>query len=473
MTNPNILSLRYATPEINQIFSQEGKIQLERELWVQVVKAQKELGLDISQEDIDKLERAKSDINLEQIQEIETRTRHDIKAKIESYIQTSGASEIIHMALTSRDLTDNVELIQNKLAGEIILNKYTNILREFINKAKEYSNIVICARTHHQPAQPTTLGNRFANYAQELFHHLKAYEQTLIQLPFRGIKGPVGTQVDMTNLLGSKEKTKELEQKVANHFGFTKILTSTGQVYPRSIDFQLIANLNALAMPLDHLATDIRLMAGFDLVTEGFKKGQVGSSAMPHKRNTRSSERDCGFAILLKQYLMGAAMNTMMPFEEGDVRCSAPRRVILPDAFYTSDGICETSLRVLNEMGIYEKKIEQELNHYLPFLASTSFLMHAVKLGIGREEAHEIIKEYAVKEALEQMQGKTTNDLIQKLSEDETFKQYNITKEALQAILDNKDAFLGRAKDQITELTSEITPYLKTRDNGYQGKDIL
>ena len=473
MTNPNILSLRYATNEINKIFSQKGKIQLERELWIEVVKAQKELGLDISQEDIDKLEKVKKNIDLEQIKEIESKTRHDIKAKIESFIQTAGASEIIHMALTSRDLTDNVELIQIKRAGEIIQNKYINILREFINKANEYKNIPICARTHHQPAQPTTLGNRFANYAQELFHHIKAFESFLNNLPFRGIKGPVGTQVDMTNLLESKEKVKQLERKVANHFGFTKILTSTGQVYPRSIDFELIAKLNALSMPLDNFATNIRLMAGYELLTEGFKKGQTGSSAMPHKMNTRSSERICSFSNLLKGNLTSALVNASSQFEEGDVSCSALRRVILPDVFYTSDGICETTLRVLNEMGIYEKKIEQELNHYLPFLASTSFLMHAVKIGIGREQAHEIIKEYAVKVALELREGKATNDLIQRLSEDKTFIKYNITLKSLQAILDNKDAFLGRAKDQIEELTSEITPYLETRDNGYQGKDIL
>jgi adenylosuccinate lyase len=277
----------------------------------------------------------------------------------------------------------------------------------------------------------------------------------------------------MTNLLESKEKVKQLERKVANHFGFTKILTSTGQVYPRSIDFELIAKLNALSMPLDNFATNIRLMAGYELLTEGFKKGQTGSSAMPHKMNTRSSERICSFSNLLKGNLTSALVNASSQFEEGDVSCSALRRVILPDVFYTSDGICETTLRVLNEMGIYEKKIEQELNHYLPFLASTSFLMHAVKIGIGREQAHEIIKEYAVKVALELREGKATNDLIQRLSEDKTFIKYNITLKSLQAILDNKDAFLGRAKDQIEELTSEITPYLETRDNGYQGKDIL
>ncbi|MCK4520964.1 MAG: adenylosuccinate lyase, partial [Nanoarchaeota archaeon] len=375
MSNQNILSERYAAKPINDIFSERGKSIAERELWIAVMKSQKELGVDIPSEAIEKYEKAKDDIDLELIKSIETTTKHDVKAKIEAFVKAAGAGEHIHKGMTSRDLTDNVEQMQIKKASGIIFGKYVSVLRHMVDKAKEYKNIILTARTHHQAAQPTLLGRRFSMWAEELLSHLNGFESFTETYPLRGIKGPVGTQFDMLTLLGDDKKVAKLEKRVAEELGFKKVLDSTGQMYPRSLDYALVSNLALLSSACENFAKGIRLMSGYELVTEGFKEGQVGSSAMPHKMNTRSSERICSFSELLKMYADGASRLSGDQWEEGDVSCSALRRVIIPDSFYTSDGLCETTLTVLNNMGAYPAVIDKETDKYLPFLATTEILM--------------------------------------------------------------------------------------------------
>ena len=406
MTNQNVLSQRYTTKQINEIFSQKGKILAFRELWISVMKAQKKLGIDIPSEDIEKYESSKNDINLEEIEEIEKKTKHDIKANIESFVKTANAPEHIHKGMTSRDLTDNVEQMQILKSSKIILGKSISVLKHMLDKANEYDHIILTARTHHQPAQATLLGRRFSMWAEELYFHIKDFENFIEKYPLRGIKGPVGTQIDMIKILGSEEKTIEFEKIVATQLGFKETLKSTGQVYPRSFDLSLISKLVAITSACDNFANSMRLMAGYDLVTEGFKEGQVGSSAMPHKMNTRSSERINGFAAILKGHLTMSANLSGNQWEEGDVSCSVTRRIAIPDAFYTIDGLLETTLTILNEMGPYETVISKEVDKYLPFLATTQILMLAIQKGIGREQAHEIIKKHAINEALNMRQGK-------------------------------------------------------------------
>jgi|APSaa5957512622_1039677.scaffolds.fasta_scaffold06268_3 adenylosuccinate lyase len=477
MTNANILSARYATSEINNIFSEKQKIIYERELWLAVLKAQKELGLDISDKEIVKFEKALSKIDLDLIKKIEVKTKHDVKARIEAYVQTARAGEYIHRGMTSRDLTDNVEQMQIKKALEIIFGKLVAILKQFCDKAEEYQGIVLTARTHHQPAQPTLLGRRIAMWAEELIWHLRDLESFLENYPLRGIKGPVGTQFDMLNLLGNKEKLRLLEQKLAQKLGFKQVLQATGQVYPRSLDYKLGTCLVGISAALENFAKGMRLMAGYELVTEGFSAGQVGSSAMPHKMNTRSSERICGFCELLKMYADGASRLSGDQWEEGDVSCSVVRRVIIPDVFYVMDGLCETVLTVLKNMGTYPAMIEKELERYLPFLASTEILITAVKAGIGREEAHELIKKYAVKEALKiRDQGAENNNLIKLLAQDPVFKNKGITKEVLDKILKHKKHFMGNADHQIQEVVKQAEKlFFKKykKFSSYKPKDIF
>ena len=261
----------------------------------------------------------------------------------------------------------------------------------------------------------------------------------------------------MLTLLGNEKKVEILERDVAKSLGFNKTLNSIGQVYPRSLDYELISNLALLSSACENFAKNIRLMAGYELLTEGFKEGQVGSSAMPHKMNTRSTERICGFSELLKMYADGASRLLGDQWEEGDVSDSVVRRVIIPDSFYTSDGLCETTLTVLNDMEVYPAVIDKETDRYLPFLATTEILMEAIKSGIGRETAHDLIKKHAVSEALRMRQeGSKRNNLASLLANESSFAKAGITEKRINDILSDKIHFIGNAQKQIRRVCKDI-----------------
>jgi len=475
MANMNVLSRRYAGPDINRIFSEEGRILAERELWIAVMKAQRRLGVPIPPEAIAGYEAAKADIDLDFIRQRELQTKHDVKARIEAFVRAAHTSEQIHKGMTSRDLTDNVEQMQFKKASQIILGRYISILRHFLDRALEYQDIVLTARTHHQAAQPTLLGRRFAMWAEELLVHLQNFEAFLNAYPLRGIKGPVGTQFDMLTLLGSPEKVRALEEDVAQCFGFERVLDSPGQVYPRSLDYALLSHLSLMGAACESFAKGMRLMSGYELVTEGFREGQVGSSAMPHKMNTRSSERICGFSTLIKMYADGASRLAGDQWEEGDVSCSVVRRIVMPDAIYASDGLCETVLTVLCNMGAYPVVIRKEVERYLPFLASTEILMTAIQAGIGRETAHEVIKRHAVAEAMAMRREGDTPKLSRRLADDPVFKAAGITEARLRGILTDARHFVGNAGEQIQQVRSRAEPLLQRYGDAarYEPGEIL
>jgi len=474
--NPNILSQRYATKKMNNIFSEEGKIGFERDLWIAVLSAQSKLGFDVPESVLGDYICARDNINIGLINEIERKTKHDVKARIEAFNHASGGHEYLHLGMTSRDLTDNVEQLQAVMASRVILGKYVSVLRHLLDKAKEFRGIELTARTHHQPAQITLLGRRFSMWAEELYIHLKEFEAFIENYPLRGIKGPVGTQFDMGNLLGSQEKALELESMIAEELGFKNTLHSPGQVYPRSLDYKLISHLASLASACENFAKTMRLMAGYELVTEGFRDGQVGSSIMPHKMNTRSTERVCALSELVKMYADGASRLAGDQWEEGDVSCSAIRRVLIPDAFYASDGIVETTLNVLNQMGPYPAVISNEVDRYLPFLATTEVLAIAVKSGIGREEAHIIIKKHAIAEALNMREhGTSGNLLMTNLASEPVFKEAGITEEKLSVLLLDKRHFIGNADRQIDAVIEKCGELLERHRNAasYEPGDIL
>lgn len=475
MPNPNVLSERYATPEINSIFSEEGKIIVERELWIAVMKAQRELGLNIPAEEIEKYEKAKNNVDLKLIKEIESTTKHDVKAGIDAFVKAAGAEEHIHKGMTSRDLTDNVEQMQIRNASRIIFGRYISILRHMNERAEEYKDIVLTARTHHQAAQPTLLGRRMAMWVEELLLHLPDFEKFIEDYPLRGIKGAVGTQFDMLTLLKSQKNVEILEEKVAEMLGFKKTLSAPGQVYPRSLDSKLLSNLALLSSACENYAIGMRLMAGYDLLTEGFAEGQVGSSAMPHKMNTRSSERIWGLSELLKMYADGGSRLAGSQWEEGDVSCSVIRRIIIPDAIYTSDGLCETTLTVLNQMGAYPVVIDAELNKYLPFLATTEMLMMAIESGIGRETAHKLIKKYSVGEALKMRQQGKAPELSQCLAQDPVCHERGITKERIDKIFEDKQHFIGNAGRQISSVSEQAGLLINKykQEASYEPRSIL
>ena len=474
--NPNVLSQRYATPEMNRLFSEEGKTVMERELWISVLRAQKKLGMEVPDGVIEAYEAAKENVDLGLIEEIERRTKHDVKAKIEAFVQAAGGYEYLHMGMTSRDLTDNVEQLQIMRAMRLVHGRYVSVLRHMLDRAEAYRGIMLTGRTHHQAAQPTLLGRRFSMWAEELLVHLNEFEHFIEGYPLRGIKGALGTQFDMVTLLGSGEKALKLDAMVAEELGFKETLDSTAQVYPRSLDFKVVSHLAALAAACESFAKTMRLMAGYDLVTEGFAEGQVGSSVMPHKMNTRSSERVCAFAELLKMYADGASRLAGDQWEEGDVSCSALRRVIIPDAFYASDGLTETTLTVLNQMGAYPAVISKEVDRYLPFLATTEVLDIAMKHGLGREKAHSVIRKYAVGEALNMRKtGSAENRLMGLLSRDPVFKAAGITAEELNGVLSDVAHFVGNASQQIDAVAEKARPTLSRYpgEASYEPREIL
>ncbi|MEI2699851.1 MAG: lyase family protein [Microthrixaceae bacterium] len=329
---PNVLASRYASPEMSEVFSAEHKVRLERRLWIAVMKAQRDLGIDVPAEAIAAYEAVVDDVDLASIDARERITRHDVKARLEEFSDLAG-HEHAHKGMTSRDLTENVEQLQVRTALGILHTRAVAALVRLADLAVIHSRTVIVGRSHNVAAQATTLGKRFANHGEELLVAVQRLEDLLARYPLRGLKGPVGTQQDQLDLLdGDIERMEALEAAVAAYLGFDDLLTNVGQIYPRSLDLDVVAALVQLVSGPSSLATTLRLMAGNELVTEGFRPGQVGSSAMPHKMNARSCERINGFRVILNGHLTMASGMAGEQWNEGDVSCSVVRRVLLPDA---------------------------------------------------------------------------------------------------------------------------------------------
>ncbi|MDT7709695.1 MAG: adenylosuccinate lyase [Pseudonocardiales bacterium] len=451
---PNVLAARYASPELVRLWSPEYKIVLERRLWIAVLRVQRDLGIDVPDGVVEAYEAVVEDVDLASIAARERVTRHDVKARIEEFCALAG-HEHIHKGMTSRDLTENVEQLQIRLSLEHIRDRAVAILARLARRAAENAELTMAGRSHNVAAQATTLGKRFASAADELLVAFARLEELQARYPLRGIKGPMGTSQDMLDLLGGDAtKLASLESRVAEHLGFSGALTSVGQVYPRSLDFDVLSALVQLAAGPSSLATTIRLMAGIELATEGFQPGQVGSSAMPHKMNSRSTERINGMMVLLRGYVGMAGELAGSQWNEGDVSDSVVRRVALPDAFFALDGLFETTLTVLDEFGAYPAVIARELDRYLPFLATTAVLMAAVRAGVGRETAHEVIKEHAVGVALAMREkGQVENDLIARLAGDD---RLGLPAGLLDGLLADPLKFTGAAVSQVAAVVARV-----------------
>jgi adenylosuccinate lyase len=457
---PNVLASRYASPELAAIWSAEQKIIAERRLWIAVLTAQRDLGVDVPDGVIEAYDAVVDQVDLDSIAARERRTRHDVKARIEEFSGLAG-HEHIHKGMTSRDLTENVEQLQIRDSLLVIRTKVVAAIARLGELAAQHRALVMTGRSHNVAAQATTLGKRFATIADEMLVALQRLDDLIARYPLRGIKGPVGTAQDQLDLLdGDPAKLADLEQRVARHLGFEHVLTSVGQVYPRSLDFDVVSALVQSAAGPSNLATTIRLMAGIELVTEGFQPGQVGSSAMPHKMNTRSCERVNGLAVILRGHLSMVGELAGDQWNEGDVSCSVVRRVALPDAFYAADGLFETFLTVLAEFGVFPAVIHRELDRYLPFLTTTKVLMAAVRNGVGRETAHEAIKEHAVTVALEMREkGADRNDLFDRLAADD---RLNLGGADLAALVAEPLSFTGAAVSQVDDVVRRIEALVAT-----------
>ena len=468
----NVLASRYASEPMKNLWSATGKIILEREFWIAVMKAQKELGVDIGDEAIESSLKAKGLVDLKAIQEREKITKHDVKARLEEFAEKAGHQHA-HKGMTSRDLTENVEQLQVHRALSLILEKGVAALLALAAKAKEYRDIPLTARSHNVPAQVTTLGKRMANWGEELERVLDALSSLCVTYPYRGLKGAVGTRLDQVTLMGDTKQAEELDRKIMEHLGATANWQNVGQVYPRSLDFEVVSILVRLSAAPSSFAKTLRIMAGHELLGEGFAKGQTGSSAMPHKMNSRSCERINGFQAILNGHLAMVSNLSGDQWNEGDVSCSVVRRVALPDAFFAIDGLLDTFLTVLDQMEVFPAMIEAETNHYLPFLLSTTIMMEAVKAGAGREDAHSAIKEHAVATVNELRRGEIKeNDLAKRLAGD---KRIGLSISSIEELINKGKERIGAAHSQVDYFVDRADSWSKRYPNAgeYKPPSIL
>ena len=446
MTSPkNILADRYASPPMKKIWEEETRILLERQFWLTLAKAQQSLGLPIPQEALTAYEKVQNTLDLSSIRSREEKCHHDVKARLDEF-SSLASQQHIHKGLTSRDLTESVEQLQIYRSLTLILDKAVACLSTLSTRAKQYQYLPLVARTHNVPAQIITFGKRLAMFGEEMLYATQHLEYLLKNYPARGLKGAVGTQLDLSTLFeGNTKKVEDLEETILSFLGLTSLLTATGQVYPRSLDYEVISGLYQLGSAPVSFAKTLRLMAGEELADEGFSANQVGSSAMPHKKNCRSCERISGFQVLLQGYLTMASSLAGDQWNEGDVSCSVVRRVMLPDSFFVIDGLLETFLTVLLQMKVQNEVMEEEVKKYLPLLSSTTILMRAVQAGMGREEAHAIIQKASV------------GNLIEHLDDDERFP---LKKEKLLEILSQaRERGVNAAAVQVTALCKKIDSF--------------
>ena len=469
----NVLASRYASRPMADLWSPETKVVLERELWMAVLEAQRELGVDIPEGVVEDHRAVVDQVDLDSIRERERTTRHDVKARIEEFCALAG-HEHIHKGMTSRDLTENVEQLQVRRGLDLVLDRVVAALARLGRLAAEHGDLVMVGRSHNVAAQATTLGKRFATAADELLTAHRRLSDLLATYPLRGLKGPVGTHQDQLDQFeGDTGKVESLEKLVAEHLGCAHVLDSVGQGYPRSLDFDVVSALVQTSGGPSNLARTIRLMAGHELATEGFRPGQVGSSAMPHKMNARSCERVNGLALVLRGHLAMVAGLVGDQWNEGDVSCSVVRRVALPDAFLAIDGLFQTFLTVLDEFGAYPAVVERELRQYLPFLATTRVLVAAVVAGMGREAAHAVIGEHAVAAALARREeGVAVTDLIDRLAAD---PRLPLDRSALDDLLADPSVFAGNAAKQIDAVILRIAEVVAARPTAaaYDPEPIL
>lgn len=421
---PDVLAERYATDQTIAIWSPMNKTRLLRDLWIVDLRIRMELGVDIPQRYIDVYERAKENIDLDSITVRELKLKHDVMANIEEF--NAIASEllgekvqIIHDGYTSRDETDNTEQLQILQSLNLMLRRSVAVCVRFCGRIDQFALLDTCGRSHLVPGQGITFGKRLGNFAEEFLIAIEDLELFIQRYPLRGIKGPMGTQQDMVARLGPA-RALEYENRIREYLGFSQVLTCVGQVYPRVLDFKALTHLASLASAMGNFSNTIRLMAGLELAHEGFKGEQAGSSSMPHKVNSRTCERIRGLLDVIKGFLNMTESLLGNQWLEGDVSCSVVRRVALPGAFYAMDGLFEAAMHVLDEMEVFPGMMKAELERFLPFLSTTALLRSAREAGMGREDAHAVIKNSSIR-ALREMREGGPNNFLHFLAEDPHF----------------------------------------------------
>jgi adenylosuccinate lyase len=454
------LSARYADKEMKYLFSPDKKFRTWRRLWVALAESEMELGLPVTQEQVDELKAHQDDINYEVAEAREKLVRHDVMSHVYAYGQQCPKAEpIIHLGATSCYVGDNTDLILMTEALKIVRNKVVEVLRVLQNFADRYKDLPTLAFTHFQPAQPTTVGKRATLWMQDLLLDLDEIEYRISKMKLLGSKGTTGTQASFLELFdGDHEKVKELDRKIAEKMGFADVYPVSGQTYSRKVDSQVLAVLCGIAQSASKFSNDIRLLQHLKEVEEPFEKNQIGSSAMAYKRNPMRSERIAS----LSRYVMVDSLNPCITaatqWFERTLDDSANKRISVPEAFLAVDGILNLYRNVADGLVVYPKVIHQHLERELPFMATENIMMDAVKRGADRQELHEKIRVHSMAASRVVKEEGGENDLLSRIAADPAF---GVTMEELKKIV-KPEKYVGRAPEQTTEFLNEtVAPVLQ------------
>ncbi|MDY3747243.1 MAG: adenylosuccinate lyase [Lachnospiraceae bacterium] len=460
------LSERYASKEMQYIFSPEMKFKTWRKLWIALAETEKELGLPITQEQIDELIAAKDDINYEVAKQREALVRHDVMSHVYAYgQQCPNAKGIIHLGATSCYVGDNTDVIIMREALYLVRKKLLNVINELAKFADKYKDMPTLGFTHFQPAQPTTVGKRATLWLQDLLMDYSDVEYMISQLKLLGSKGTTGTQASFLELFdGDHEKCKKADQMIAEKMGFDACYPVSGQTYSRKLDSRVVNVLAGIAQSAHKFSNDIRLLQHLKEIEEPFEKHQIGSSAMAYKRNPMRSERIASLSRYVMSDVMNTAMTASTQWFERTLDDSANKRLSVPEGFLAVDGILDLYLNVVDGLVVYPKVIEQHLMNELPFMATENIMMDAVKAGGDRQELHEKIRVHSMEAGrMVKVEGKA-NDLLERIAADPAF---GMTMEQLEAIM-KPENFVGRAPQQVAEfLEGDVYPVLE------ENKDLL
>ena len=461
------LSSRYASKEMKYIFSSDMKFRTWRKLWIALAESEMELGLPITQEQIDELKANADDINYEVAEAREKLVRHDVMSHVYAYgQQCPKAKGIIHLGATSCYVGDNTDVIIMTEGLKLVRNKLVTVIRELAKFADKYKDLPTLAFTHFQPAQPTTVGKRASLWLQELLMDLEDVEYQLSKAKLLGCKGTTGTQASFLELFeGDHEKCKELDRRIAKKMGYSACFAVSGQTYSRKLDTQVLNVLSGIAQSAAKFSNDIRLLQHLKEVEEPFEKNQIGSSAMAYKRNPMRSERIGSLSRYVMVDVLNGAFTTATQWFERTLDDSANKRLSIPEAFLAIDGILNLYANVTDGLVVYPKVIEQRLRKELPFMATENIMMDAVKRGGDRQELHEKIRQHSMAASRVVKEEGGENDLLERIAND---KSFGVTLEELEAIL-QPSKYVGRAPQQTTDFLNEvvypaIAPYENVED---------
>jgi adenylosuccinate lyase len=460
------LSERYASKEMQYIFSPDKKFRTWRKLWIALAESEMELGLNITQEQIDELKAHAEDINYDVAKEQEKKVRHDVMSHVYAYgVQCPKAKGIIHLGATSCYVGDNTDIIIMTEALQLVRKKLLNVIAELAKFADAYKAQPTLAFTHFQPAQPTTVGKRATLWMQEFLLDLEDLEHLISTMKLLGSKGTTGTQASFLELFdGDHDKIKQLDKMIAQKMGFTDCYPVSGQTYSRKVDTRVLNVLAGIAASAHKFSNDIRLLQHLKEVEEPFEKSQIGSSAMAYKRNPMRSERIASLANYVIADALNPALVSATQWFERTLDDSANKRISIPEGFLAVDGILDLCLNVVDGLVVYDKVITKRLMSELPFMATENIMMDAVKAGGDRQELHERIRTLSMEAGKNVKQEGKENNLLELIAADPAF---NMTLEELEKTMD-PSKYTGRAKEQVTEFLAEVVNPILDKN-----KDIL